>query len=155
MLQLITIRMGNYYIGIDLRKVVRVLAAQSLIELSNKPVFVSGLMDFNGEIIVIIDLYNRLNITHGEEIELSDKFIITDTGKRLIGFRCDEVTEILTIDCDEPVRRDEICPGADFVSVVKSANKLLYIYDPEALLNSNELIDIETLIESYSNEKGI
>lgn len=152
MLQLITLQMGQYYIGLDLKKVVKVIAAQSILQLHEKSAFVEGLIDFQGEIIAVINMYQRLNIVSKNEISLTDKFIVLETGIRKIAFRVDDVLNVITVDAVDAENNVQVCPGARFVSMLKANEKLIYIYDSETLLSTTELIDIENIIHlNHSN----
>ena len=155
MLQLITIQLGEFNIAFDLKKVVKVIAAQSIIDLSYKSDFVIGLLDFYGEIIAVVDMYKRLNIKNSDQIELTDKFIIVETGKRKIAFKADDVLDLKSVDTESIVNSKQLFAGAQFISVVKNDEKMIYVYDTEVLLSYNELIEIESYIQEYNSNNAV
>ncbi len=155
MLQLITIQLGQYFIGFDLKKVVKVIASQSIIEISEKPDFVLGLLDFYGEVIAVIDMHKRLNINTTHQIELTDKFVLIETEKRKIAFKADDVLDVKIFETEQVVNSQIVFAGARFISLVKSDEKIIYVYDTEAILSSNELIDIEQLTQKYNSTNAV
>lgn len=155
MLQLVTVKMGDYYIGFELQKVVKVIAAQAVIELNEKPEYVIGLIDYYGELIAVVNMHQRLNIATNPGIELTDKFIILETSTRKIAFKAEDISDIQQIPSECLKNSQSICPGVQFSTIVKSDDHLIYVYDSEALISSSELIDIDILIKNYQQNYAL
>lgn len=155
MLQLITIQLGEFNFGLDLKKVIKVIAAQATIDLNYKSDFVIGLIDFYGEIIAVVDMYKRLNIFNSGQIELTDKFIIIETDKRKIAFKADDVLDVKLVDSESMVNGKQLFAGAQFISALKNGEKMIYIYDTEALLSNDESIEIESYIKNYKVSNAV
>ncbi len=147
-LQILILRINDFSIGMNIHQVEKIIAAQSIVELTQKPEYIHGLIDFYGELVAVVDLRKRLNIAQ-KEIELSDKFVVIETGKRKVALVVDDLAEIESVETTEITNTDAIFPGIKFVSVAKVNGKILFIYDAEALLTEKEIVEIDTLIKNF------
>ena len=147
-LQILTLRIDEFILGVDIFRVERIIAAQSIIELADKPNYVMGLLNFFGEILAVIDLRERLGIRH-KRIEPSDKFVIVNTNSQKLVIIVDEVLTISNYSQANITLSSEIYDGMKFISVASESKDLVFIYDLSALIDVNETIAIDSIIHQY------
>jgi len=99
---------------------------------------VSGVVNFHGEIIPVINIRQRFNLP-GREIESEDQLIIARTSKRLVALVVDSVTGVQEIDPCQLVGAEEAFPYTDYLSgIAKVENNIVLIHDLEKFLSLDE-----------------
>jgi purine-binding chemotaxis protein CheW len=93
---------GSYCIPVD--QVMQILRRENLIEIPKAPPFVEGVLNLRGDIIPVVDLRARLDISSGaggRQLPADSRkrrVIIARVGERSYGLDVDEVREIVEID---------------------------------------------------------
>ena len=93
---------GRYCIPVD--QVLQILRLEELIEIPKPPPYVEGVINLRGDIIPVVSLRARLEITGGEAAALSvqdqrkRRVVITRVGGKPYGLDVDEVREIVEIE---------------------------------------------------------
>jgi len=99
-IQVVEFMLGSEHFAIDLFDVREVVEYTTITKLPNVPTYVRGIIDLRGEITMIIDLKQRLNIPEKNNISIeASRIIVLDdkiaTSK--MGILVDDVTSVSTI----------------------------------------------------------
>jgi purine-binding chemotaxis protein CheW len=93
---------GRYCIPVD--QVLQILRLEDLIQIPKPPPYVEGVINLRGDIIPVVSLRARLEITGGEaaapgaQDQRKRRVVITRVGGKPYGLDVDEVREIVEID---------------------------------------------------------
>jgi purine-binding chemotaxis protein CheW len=95
--QFCTFLLGEFYMGIDVRKVQEVLRYQKMTRVPLAPGVVRGLINLRGQIVMAIDLRRRLQLPDRTDDRLPRNVIVrTDEGA--VSFLVDELSDVLEMD---------------------------------------------------------
>jgi purine-binding chemotaxis protein CheW len=100
-IQIVEFVLGNELFAIDLFDVKEVVEYTTITKLPNVPSYVKGIIDLRGEITMIIDLKQRLNITEetNKSIEASRIIVLDDKmAASKMGILVDDVTSVSTFE---------------------------------------------------------
>lgn len=109
LMQLVGFVNGRELFGVDILMVQEIIRGAPITTVPNAPVFVEGVTNLRGNIIPVIDLRKRLNLTISSQSPGKNWILILDIGGRITGFIVDAVTEVLKVD------RNAIDPPPDIV----------------------------------------
>ncbi len=100
LMQLVGFILGGELFGVDILMVQEIIRSTGITHVPNAPDFVEGVINLRGNIIPVIDLRKRLNMT--EEAPKPDQekdwILILNIEGRTTGFIVDQVTEVLKIE---------------------------------------------------------
>ena len=123
-----------------LSTVERVVRAVEITPLPKAPDIVLGVINFQGEIIPVIDIRVRFHLP-GRERDLEDQFIIAHTSKRLVVLAVDSVAGVYEIDTPQIVEVEGAFPYTDYISgIAKVDTRIILITDLEKFLSLDEEI---------------
>lgn len=81
--------------GVRLENVRQVVRAAEILPLPRAPRFIGGVLDFHGQIVPVVNVRERLGL--GKiDIELTDRFIISDAGGLLLALHVESVGTVST-----------------------------------------------------------
>jgi purine-binding chemotaxis protein CheW len=103
-IQVVEFVLGSEHFAIDLFDVKEVVEYTTITKLPNVPSYVRGIIDLRGEVTMIIDLKQRLNITEESAKSLEASRIIVLDAKMAaskIGILVDDVTSVSTFEGDQ------------------------------------------------------
>lgn len=136
--------------ALPLTSVVRIVNATEVTKLPNAPVGILGIINYQGEIIPVLNLRQRLNLPESE-INLTHHFLIALTTKRKVALFIDAPQGLIEIDQTLLVDTDHLSSGIEQVQgVVKLDDGLVLIYNLEKFLSPD---DIHLLNEALSQLK--
>lgn len=126
-----------------LSTVERVVRAVEITPLPKAPGIVLGVINFQGEIIPVIDIRDRFHLPLRER-DLEDQFIIAHTSKRLVVLAVDSVAGVYEIDTPQIVEVEGAFPYTDYISgIAKVDTSIILITDLEKFLSLDEEIILE------------
>ena len=99
-IQLVTFQLGEEHYGIDIMDVREIVRIQEVRPIPNAPAYVEGIFNLRGEIIPIINLHKRFDLSRAqlsEDDRLLSGFIIIDLNGRQLGVVIDKVSRVVTI----------------------------------------------------------
>jgi purine-binding chemotaxis protein CheW len=146
-IQVVEFVLGDEHFAIDLFDVKEVVEYTTITKLPNVPAYVRGIIDLRGEITMIIDLKQRLNITEGSTKSLdASRIIVLDDkiAKSKIGILVDDVTSVSTFEGDQ-VDHTSASVSKEETSIIGIIKRKIKVKDKEI----NELIiwiDIKQLL---------
>ncbi|HEX2957568.1 MAG TPA: chemotaxis protein CheW [Chitinispirillaceae bacterium] len=142
----ISIKIGEYLFGIDLKYVREVNHFLDITPVALAPDFVAGLMNLRGQIVTVIDPGIKLHMAK-RNVSSTSRCVILKTAtedatislKDILGILVDSIGDILTVDSSEiepsPPNIGEI--DEQLISgIVKLENELLIILKMETVLQA-------------------
>jgi purine-binding chemotaxis protein CheW len=136
--------------ALSLNAVVKVIHSIEIKHLPKAPEIVSGIINIKGQIIPVIDIRKRFGLVE-REIDLDDRMIIADTGKRHVAILVDAVSGISDLAPGQLAVAKETLPFAKHLrGVAKVENELILIYDLEEFLS----LDEEKVLEQAMKTKN-
>lgn len=121
-----------------LSEVVKVERAVEITHLPKAPQVVSGVMDYHGEIIPVIDIRKLFRLPQ-RDIRLEDQFIIARTSQRLVVLVVDSVHGVYDLEHYQVVDAKESLPFTAYVSGVATIEQdIVLITDLDKFLSLDE-----------------
>lgn len=116
LMQMVGFVLAGELFGVDILMVQEIIKESPITEIPDSPDFIEGVINLRGNIIPVIDLRKRLNMSSPEEDGRSGTWtIILNVGDRVTGFIVDQVTRVIKMP------RGAIQPPPDMVlSALKS-----------------------------------
>jgi purine-binding chemotaxis protein CheW len=147
--QLVGFMIGEALFGVDILMVQEIIRESPITPIPDSPEFIEGVINLRGNIIPIIDLRKRLNLTHLKAAPGDIWIIILNIEDRITGFIVDRVTKVLK------VSMDTIKPAPDIVvaglksqylrGVCKIDERLLVLLDFNRILMVDEIKKLNEL----------
>ncbi|OFY60498.1 MAG: hypothetical protein A2V46_04710 [Bacteroidetes bacterium RBG_19FT_COMBO_42_7] len=146
--QIVVFSLDGMSYALSLKNVVRVIHAVEIRLLPKAPEIVPGIINVKGQIIPVIDIRKRFGLD-AKEIDLDDRMIIADTGKRHVAILVDAVSGISDLASGQLAVAKETLPFAKHLrGVAKIADELILIYDLEQFLSLNEENELEQALKT-------
>ena len=98
LMQLVGFVNGKELFGVDILMVQEIIRGAPITSVPNAPSFVEGVTNLRGNIIPVIDLRKRLNLSTERQNLGKNWILILDIGGRITGFIVDAVTEVLNVE---------------------------------------------------------
>jgi purine-binding chemotaxis protein CheW len=147
---------GEAY-GIDAKRVQEIVRAVLPTRLPAAPRVITGVINFRGEVVPLIDLRARFGAAC-EPVRRSDVFVILQRlrgNTRRIALRADGVRELRRIPQDCLVPMQETAPGAAYaVGTLLLPNGVLLLCDVEAFLDEAERLTLTSALREFTSEAG-
>ena len=129
--------------AIYLSAVQRVVQAVEITPLPKAPDIVLGVINFQGEIIPVVDIRKRFKLP-AREINIEDQFIIAQTSKRVVVLAVDSVSGVFELENDKVIDAETVFPYTDYISgVAKIERNIILINDLEKFLSLDEEIILD------------
>jgi purine-binding chemotaxis protein CheW len=136
--QIVVFTLDEQLYALPLIAVIKVIHAIEIRHLPKAPEIITGIINVRGRIIPVVDIRKRFGmIIH--EIDLNDRLIIADTGKREVAILVDSVTGIIDLEPEQLKLAKNSEPFAEHISgVAKTEEGMILIYDLDGFLNLDE-----------------
>ena len=148
--QFCTFLLGDFYMGIDVRKVQEVLRYQPMTRVPLVPGVVRGLINLRGQIVMAIELRRRLQLPDRPDDQLPTNVIVR-TGEGAVSFLVDELCDVLEIDGStlEP-------PPDTLDGIARDLIVGVHMLDDRMLLilETDRLADLDRLTTSPSGKRA-
>jgi purine-binding chemotaxis protein CheW len=148
--QFCTFLLGDFYMGIDVRKVQEVLRYQPMTRVPLVPGVVRGLINLRGQIVMAIELRRRLQLPDRPDDQLPTNVIVR-TGEGAVSFLVDELCDVLEIDGStlEP-------PPDTLDGIARELIVGVHMLDDRMLLilETDRLADLDRLTTSPSGKRA-
>lgn len=136
--QIIVFTLDELLYALPLPAVVKVIHAVEIRHLPKAPEIIAGIINVKGQIIPVADIRKRFGL-EAHEINLDDRLIIANTGKREVAILVDKVTGIRDLTPRQMSDAQETLPFAEQLKgVAKIDDELILIYDLEQFLSLEE-----------------
>jgi purine-binding chemotaxis protein CheW len=146
--QIVVFTLDEQLYALPLSSVLRVIHEVEIRNLPKSPEIISGIINVQGRIIPVADIRKHFGLAE-REIDLDDRMIIADTGKRQVAILVDTVTGIrnLAFGQLEPARKNLPFAG-HLKGVAKVDDELILIYDLEQFLTLDEESELEQALKT-------
>jgi purine-binding chemotaxis protein CheW len=151
-MQLVGFMLGEELIGVDILTIQEIIRQTSITPIPNAPDFIEGVINLRGNIIPVIDLRKRLNLTQNVKSDSHNWIIILTVEGRLTGFVVDRVTKVLH------VPEESVKPAPDIVvaglksqyvrGVCKLDQRLLILLNFNRILMVDEIKKLKAMKRS-------
>jgi purine-binding chemotaxis protein CheW len=144
--QVVSFRIGREIFGVYIHIVQEIVRVPEITPVPEMPPFVEGVINLRGKIVSIVDLSKRLQIGEAKRSR-SNRILIVEVEKKIVGLLVDAVTEILRIPPEsvEPTPDIITSVGAEYIlGVGKLPDKLIILLDLKNILKPEEIKRLAT-----------
>ncbi|MDD2734130.1 MAG: chemotaxis protein CheW [Desulfuromonadaceae bacterium] len=139
---------GQRY-GLPLDAVERVVRMVEITQLPEAPAAVRGVINFQGEIIPVLDLRQRFGLPE-RPVELDDQLIIITTVGRKRALIADTACEVRECPEESFTEAAGILPPLPLLTgIAKSSAGLILLHDPGSLLSPGEAQTLDSTLELH------
>jgi purine-binding chemotaxis protein CheW len=134
-LDLATFHVGNAQCGMDILKIQEINKLIEITKVPQAPEYISGILNLRGQIVTVIDLGIKLDLSPTALSDSTRNIIVHSKGES-IGLLVEKVGDIVKADREKlepPPANIGGVQGKFFKSVLKTQNRLIGILDIEAL----------------------
>lgn len=145
--QYVVFMLGKEEYGIDIMNVREIVPHQACIKVPNAPSFISGIMNYRGTVIPIIDLKKRFNLSDSE-VDGNTRIIVINLKEKQVGFIVDEASQTVRLQDNEIDPTPDIVAGVDrkyITGVGKLDSRLIILIDLEKVLTEEEKKEIHSM----------
>jgi len=132
--QLVVFQLGKEEYAVDITQSKEIIKIDKITNVPNTPDYVRGVINLRGQIIPVVDLRKRFNISDQCQRE---KVITVEVNDTLIGLVVDAVNEVFWFDLEELAPAPEVDGGIkqEFIKgVIQRGERLLVLIDLKKLL---------------------
>ncbi|HKG90963.1 MAG TPA: chemotaxis protein CheW, partial [Gemmatimonadaceae bacterium] len=143
--QIVTFRLGEELFAADIFSVERVLRYQQPTSIPNVPLWIEGVIDYQGRVVPVINLRRRFDLAPVAPAA-ETRILIFNAGGEWIGATVDAVLEVAPLD------RGQVTPppalfrglaGEYLRGIFRRADRLVMFLDVQRLLTTTERLTLE------------
>lgn len=147
--KLVVFELSGQRFALDIASVEQIVRIVEINSLPEMPEYISGVINFHGEIIPVVDMHFLFNRNH-KEIELSDQLIIVNSSLLKCALWVDRAREVIDVNESETQSAKEIMDGVPYMKgILKDKEGIIFISDVDKFINPTEL----QLIDGVLNER--
>lgn len=154
--QLVVFSIGNEEFGVEIGQVREIVRLVEITYLPKAPVFIEGVVNLRGQVLVVIDLAKRLGVASNPRTEAT-RIIVVEVENNTVGMIVDAVSEVLRLSADDvesvPTLVDTEVPEHYICGVGKLKDKLLVLLDLNKILTPEEVQHVERHVNSFSKKE--
>lgn len=157
LVQLVLFVLEDETFGADINQVREIVRVGAITAIPDSPLFIKGVANVRGEIIIVIDLKSRFFLQIKKPIE-PKHIIITGQEDNLYGLLVDEVNEVLRIPKTDIKTTPHLITKIDrsYVSgVITSESRLIMLLDLKRVLSEEELHKLARLSVAHKDQPGL
>ncbi|MDD4504486.1 MAG: chemotaxis protein CheW [Clostridiaceae bacterium] len=146
-MQFVIFKLGKEEYGVNIMQVQEIGPYSEPVKVPNTPEFIEGVMNLRDNVIPVISLKKRFNIS-GQDLTENTRTIVINFGDRQIAFIVDDASEVLTLDEADIQETPEIIAGIDrkyITGIGKKGDRLLIMLDLSFLLNEQEQVQLAAI----------
>jgi purine-binding chemotaxis protein CheW len=146
-LQLVAFCLQGEEFAINIQQVREVLKLTQITPLPQSLYFIEGVINLRGEVIPVVDLRKRFQISDSEKND-NTRIIIVEIDESLVGLIVDSVSEVLHLSAaavDPPPKRLAGTRTEFIAGVGKLDERLIIILDINRILSTDEQMELEQL----------
>jgi purine-binding chemotaxis protein CheW len=146
MIKLLTFELGGERYAVALESVREVVRAVAVTRLAGAPAVVDGIIEVRGQVVPVFDAGMRLGLGRRELVP-SQRFLLVETGRRLVALRVDEVEWVQEVAAAEVAQPRRFVRGGEAIAgVVALGGGLVLIHDVERFLSDAETATLEAAL---------
>lgn len=140
---------GDVHYAVGIRKVAELVCPYPVTPLPHAPAEISGVADHRGEVIPVLDLRAYFALPPVPPTR-STRWILVNTGNRLLGLVVDRVIEVIGLKSDDPRHTPAVGAGRErrgILTVTQYNNALVFVLDIKRFA---EIVDeIDDILPPY------
>lgn len=144
--QYVTFQIGNEYYGIGVNTVQEIIRYRKPTKVFNANPIISGVINFRGDVIPIIDMHIKFNL-EPFEYDSYTVIIVVEVESKTMGLIVDRVSDIITVTKDEiKVVDNEFAEDmkTEYLSGIANIDdRVVMILEPTLLMKFTEEIETE------------
>ena len=130
---------------LDVREIIRMV---DITPVPHAPAFVEGVINLRGQILPVIDLRKRFNLS-STEMEEDTRIIVVEINNNLLGLIVDGVKEVLRIPSDSVSPPPQIVAngiGAEYIKgIAHHEEKMIILIDLKRVFSQDEMNSLEQM----------
>src|SRR5260370_19384003 len=144
--QLVAFILGEQEYALPLTTVQRVVRIVEVTPLPKAPEIVLGVIDFQGNIIPVMNMRKRFGLSE-PETSLSDQVIVAETATRSVALVVNAVTGVVERPAEDLTKAEKIVPGLQYVEgITRLEDGILFIHNLEHFLSKQEEQQLDGLV---------
>ncbi|GAB6099366.1 chemotaxis protein CheW [Halanaerocella petrolearia] len=146
--QFIVFEVGTEKFGIKITEVQEIIKPQQVTSLPRSADFIKGIIELRGEVIVIVNLGERLGI--GEVAETEGRVLVVNINGVNAGLVVDDASDVVQINTDQIKSPQGNMAGikTEYLSgVAKLDEELIILLDFEALFSDTQQAQLEEIAQ--------
>ncbi len=148
--KLLVFALSGMQCALRLADVERILPAVEISPVPKAPGIVLGLINVHGIILPVLNIRPLLRLPE-VETGLNDRIILTRTAGRPLAILVDEVAGLAEFSEQDIVGPEALYPGIEYLEgVTKLKDGILYVYNLDGFLSSEDRAGIENLLSGES-----
>ncbi len=142
--QILLFSLGEPRYALNLSVVERVIQAAEVISLPQSPPFVLGVINVQGQVILVVDIRQCFGLP-AREVSVTDQFILARTSARRVAVVADSVSGVVEPTEHQWLAASEVMPGAQYIhAVAKLDETLVLVCDLNQILS----FEVEPLLQT-------
>jgi purine-binding chemotaxis protein CheW len=136
--QIVVLELGGAEYGFSADKVQEIVRLVEITPVPESPKFIKGVIDYRGDIAVVVDLLARLNMGQAGTT-LATQIVIVEAGKHLVGLVVDKVMDVISV-LDAGIMTaatDDALPDDLITGAYEDGERLLVLLDLDKILDFN------------------
>lgn len=136
--------------ALALANIVRIVNATEVTKLPNAPLGILGIINFQGEIIPVLNLRQRLNLPE-REVNPTHHFVIAHTAQRKVALLIDSPEGLLEIDQSLLGDWDHFSSEIEHIQgAIKLDDGLVLIYNLETFLSPDDVMHLDEALSQLT-----
>lgn len=139
-IKVLIFKIGEEYYAADIMEVERILGYEEPTVLPDAPIFVEGVINYQGKILPVISLSKKFNIPE-QERKSDAKIIVAKENENKIGVIVDVVSEVKDVNLDKVEEPPEIVAGISkryIKGLIKIEEKIIIFLNLSTILTEEE-----------------
>ncbi|MFA6770558.1 MAG: chemotaxis protein CheW [Bacteroidales bacterium] len=145
-IQVLILERGGLFFAIPLSFVVKVIPAQEISPVNSNNAIIKGIINFKGTVMPVLSIEARFGIEE-KELSINDKFVLLEQNGGKTALIASNVSGITELESMNTQKIDALFPGLLSVNIPEKEDKIIYLYNPETIFTSKEIIDIQKIGE--------
>lgn len=144
--KLLIFTLSDLRCALQLSDIERILSAVAISPVPKAPDIVMGLINVHGHIVPVLNIRALLRLPE-IEMTLNDQIIIARTTSRPVAILVDNVQGVAEFSDQDIIAPEGLYPGIEYLQgVTKPKEGILFIYNLDRFLSSEEKVEIEHLL---------
>ena len=138
--QLVIFKLGAEEFGVNIAQIREIIRVGDITKMPGCPRYVEGVINLRGQVTTVVNLRSRLGL-EGKTMDVSNRIMILEVNKSLVGVMVDAVTEVKNLDATHikplPGALTNAINSDYFQGVGKIDNRLLILVDLEKVIRED------------------
>jgi purine-binding chemotaxis protein CheW len=143
---MVVFELDGQQFALQLPVVQLVVRAVEITPLPKAPASVSGIINYQGQVVPVFNLRRRFGLPE-RELQLDDHIILARTACRLVALVVDAVGGVRECAWAEIVAPESVLLGTEYLAgIVKQPEGMILIHDLERFLSREEAVQLEAAL---------